>query len=363
LELKGWLRLTPSSGPAIERPFHGSDYYRSSGNDAIEMRRTAISGPGSFGTELVKLLADLYGSRFLEGALGDPLPSIRSDAARQLGERGVKSSVDLLRAALKDDYDYVRESAAIALTSLGDPRAIPDLAAALTRSFGGNWRVKGVDLLAQFKGPQALEALNLVLAADDPRVQGAAARALAVRGDSRGCAFLATRLYDPKLGMVPMEYPEVVHLPNALLEATRSTGVSPNCLTVALRAAKEGNPAIRGKMIAAVGHAGSSADIEFVAAFLTDSQQDLRIEAAEALARLGDSRWKEATLTLLSARDLDPRYLGAGTSRERAAGILGEFGTSADLTALEPLLADEYDYVQKAAAAAIKRIKERSQPK
>jgi hypothetical protein len=60
---------------------------------------------------------------YLIDCLNDPRYMIRLQAALKLGERGDKSAVDILIAALRNDSLFVRQTAAGALESIGGKKA------------------------------------------------------------------------------------------------------------------------------------------------------------------------------------------------------------------------------------------------
>src|SRR5439155_26394148 len=73
----------------------------------------------------------LGGSPTIQAALKDADPSVRRQAARQLGTRKVKEATDALVTLLKDSELTVRFQAATALGRIGNPAAIPALQEAL----------------------------------------------------------------------------------------------------------------------------------------------------------------------------------------------------------------------------------------
>jgi len=68
----------------------------------------------------------------LLSALSDPLPEIRREAVRELGEKGEYGSVEALIAALNDPDDDVRLETVIVLGKIGDQRAVDPLIDKLT---------------------------------------------------------------------------------------------------------------------------------------------------------------------------------------------------------------------------------------
>lgn len=222
--LRGALRIRGAGNAnEIDRPFEG--YWPvMHPNHLGESKRLALGGSRSFIATIVSFTGETFGSKPLTSALADPNYAVRYHAASMLGTLGEVSSVDPLLAALTDKDVNVREAAAIALGRIGDKRALPALEAAVVIS-ENNWRTHAVKAIANIKDPQANEALARVLKFWDKTAGIVAAKHLALRGDVRGCAFLASEL---KTNQNP-PLPEAVE---ALKVALPSGVLHPDCASV-----------------------------------------------------------------------------------------------------------------------------------
>src|SRR3989454_88531 len=115
--------------------------------------------------ELARLLAAAdaraLDPALLRGALGDPQPTVRRQAALAAGRIGDPGAVDLLVAALRDSDRAVQAAAAFALGMLKDPRAVEPLAAlvrAVAPAQQGAPEVEAVTALAKIGGGGAARA-------------------------------------------------------------------------------------------------------------------------------------------------------------------------------------------------------------
>jgi beta-lactamase regulating signal transducer with metallopeptidase domain len=111
----------------------------------------------------------------LKGAPAPPAPEVSEETRRRVA--------DALQTALADDNEEVRVQALLALTGLGDERAIPGLLKA-ARDTSPRVRMAAVRALAQFSTTAAVDALTASLKDTEAEVRQQAARALGqiVRG-------------------------------------------------------------------------------------------------------------------------------------------------------------------------------------
>lgn len=96
----------------------------------------------------------------LEGALGDPDPNVAAAAADGLGVLGDPRAVDALAAALRADDPWRGIAAAVALGKIGDPRALPALSAAVSDPLLG---APAAEAVGEIGDPSGMEALRPAL--------------------------------------------------------------------------------------------------------------------------------------------------------------------------------------------------------
>lgn len=136
--------------------------------------------------DLAKLLAD---------AKGDT--NERMEAARKLGEAKDSKYLQFLTDALKDDNKAIRWTAAEALWEMGDKRAVPALIVYLEKGEAYEWgKVVTMNALAALKDPQAVVPLIRVLESPNPFLRRSAAVALFTIGDDRAIPALIGLLKD-----------------------------------------------------------------------------------------------------------------------------------------------------------------------
>jgi HEAT repeat protein len=113
----------------------------------------------------------------------DPVPEVRTEAARALGVTGeFDESVEPLVAALDDSSAGVRRAATLALGRIPDPRAVEALVAALAER-PELWQESSA-ALASAADPGLLDRLVPLLDSDSSHVRSGAIRAIAAVSSS-----------------------------------------------------------------------------------------------------------------------------------------------------------------------------------
>ena len=87
--------------------------------EALDLKSKGAPGRAAAAAYLA-LDPDPYAITLLEWALNDDSALVRTEAARDLGERGNSGSVDKLQAALNDEHTAVRDYAAAAIIRIND---------------------------------------------------------------------------------------------------------------------------------------------------------------------------------------------------------------------------------------------------
>ncbi|MBI4522568.1 MAG: HEAT repeat domain-containing protein [Deltaproteobacteria bacterium] len=159
---------------------------------AIVMLAIAAGVSGSFGAEQPGL--DDWAKILADGKLrSEP----RVEAARKLGEAKNSKYLEVLTEALNDSNKAIRWTAAEALWELGDKRAVPALIKYLEKGEAYEWgKVVTMNTLASFKDPQAIGPLTRVLESPNPFLRRSAAVALFTIGDDRAIPALIGLLKD-----------------------------------------------------------------------------------------------------------------------------------------------------------------------
>ena len=252
-----------------------------------EVRGSAAIGLGLVGgTEAIPTLAM---------AMGDPAAAVRVAAtaaigqiAGQIGGQSNGLALDVLLAGLAAFYADVRAAAAQALGALG---ATPPMAATVVARLAGRLddpsecvRQSAAAALGTM-GEPATDLLVSTLAAPREGVRVLAAQALGCGGDVRAVAPLAGALRDPS--------------PAVRTAAARALGLFRAGTAVAILAAavEDPEPPVRAAVAEALGEVGGVACAGAAVRLLGDADAGVRTAASVALMRLGP----EATPLLLAA--------------------------------------------------------------
>jgi HEAT repeat protein len=305
----------------------------------------------------------------LERALADPDPNVAAAAADALGSLGDPRALDALAATLRGGDPWRGIAAAVALGRLHDGRALPVLAeaardpllaAAAAEAVGETGDPAGLDalrapaesvdegarraaleaaalLLAGFRGalPAWLrEAARAAEAEVARRFAGdgaaGAARLLGAAGTPGAADALAEALHDPERRFAAEAGLRLLP-PEAALDAL-----------LPRLARGEGEPCA---LLAALPRLPDRAAAEAVLPFLGAGDEEVRGEAADALARAADEA---------GARELVLRALDDSRLRLGATQALGRF-PGGDCDRLSGLLSDPDPAVRTAAAEGVSR--------
>jgi HEAT repeat protein len=121
----------------------------------------------------------------------------RMEAAMTLGQAKNPKYLQFLTEALKDSNKAIRWTAAEALWEMGDKKAVPALIEYLEKDEAYEWgKVVTMNALASLKDPQAVEPLIRVLESPNPFLRRSAAVALFTIGDQRAIPVLIGLLKD-----------------------------------------------------------------------------------------------------------------------------------------------------------------------
>ena len=245
-----------------------------------------------------------------------------------------KRDVDKLIKALGYKDASVRKSAAEALGSIGDARAVEPLSSVLSDE---DLMVAAAarDALIMIGAP-AVEPVLGVLKEGDEEARKRAAAALSKIGAPAVESPLAALKSDDNV------------VRRTAVEALGKMGI-PAVVEPLLAALKDEDKAVRKSAVEALGELGDAQAVEPLCSALKDEDRDVRFGAATALGKIGDARAMEPLLVALKDDDK--------AVRKRAADALGKIGEPA----VEPLLValkDDDMGVQQQAQYALGKIGE-----
>ncbi|WP_236685616.1 HEAT repeat domain-containing protein [Geobacter pickeringii] len=304
-------------------------------------------------------------------ALHAPDPEIRRNAIKSISARRDPAAVEALTATLRDEDFCVRGRAVEALGRINDRRVVTVLVDAWKHGDGTmKSSVEGALLHIEIPGA-ADELINLLHDKEAHRLHGAAAKALGDIGDRRAVEPLIRALDGPgrDLHMVKtlakLGNPRAVEPLLGLLRKSRSneTFDANNYLNESIEALgdlkdrratgdlvpllKKGNWYVKGITARALGKIGDTGAVEPLIDGLCDKEENLRKNAAIALAEIRDDRAIAPLVTVLNKSD--------DTSlREAAAWALGKFGNQRVIAPLVATLkSDKSIDVRRQAAYAL----------
>jgi len=279
---------------------------RSLGDANAEVRKTTVRTLTRFGKDAVlPLVRALIMSRD---------PHIRRNVAITLGEIGDQRAISALLATLGDSYFLVRDAVVTALTKFG-PSIENRLTKLLTPSEHDlelpfqfiesplvNERLKGIELLHDYKDTRSVKALQKMLADPSPLVQEKAQNVLSTLGCNAWARAGAARL----LGILRIKQAIPVLIfavddvdKDVRIEAIHSLGLlrAPESVQTLSDKLKETLPEIRSMAAHSLGSIGDVTSLENLIQTLDDDSSDVRIEVITAMGKLLDPN---AVLPLLN---------------------------------------------------------------
>ena len=304
----------------------------------------------------------------LEEALSDPVTVVRVTAARAIGLIGVIESIPVLIDHLGDPAPEVRWSVARALGEFGPP-VIDPLSIVMSRG-SRDMRLAAIDALWEIEDERAVELLRRALDDEDEEVREKAAAALKKRQvidvwrSALGSQVLE-EVQAPKKKKKPIRLEdrkaferagpqEVGKLISALKEkdwqmqlnvATRLIMMGKPAVDGLIRALRNEDPEIQAAAAGILGEMRETA-VEPLMDALDDSDRFVRIVAAQNLGKIGNKRAIEALIGALH-RETDPEV------RTAVAEGLGYMGSRQAIEPLTLALQDRDERVQVAAARSL----------
>lgn len=302
----------------------------------------------------------------LADALNDADASVRLAAVNSLGGLQEPAAIAALARALREDTDSrVREAAAWALGEIDDNRAVPHLLDALKNEKVTKVREKIVEALAEIDDPSALAGVSAVLKDPAPVVRRAAVHAIREFEDPSAASALIAMIRDDDLevrrnvaeALGQLENPAAIealttmtHDADAEVRANAIESLhhfdDQKLVPVFVAALKDSDAHVRQHAADALGSFDNlkTAPRALIDA-LADPNRDVRKQAAEALANIGDEAAVPALKKLVGDGDAD--------TRRTAVEALKEIGGADAMQALLTLLKDPDPEVRRIAAEAL----------
>ncbi len=238
--------------------------------------------------------------------LRSPLPTVRRQAAIELGRAGDRTGVPALIAALSDTDKGVRREAAKALGAIKDARAADALIQALDDR-DTNVRAYAAYALGEIKEPKAAPGLLRALKDADYCVRDEAAWALRGLHDAD--------LVVPLTRALAQEDADAVHIAWILRQTADA-----HTIDALGKLLKDSTPLARVRAVQILGQIGKPETLPPLVAALEDADPKVRIAAVEALVKMRDERAKKP-LQALIAREQDAAVRDAA---QKAMKILSQ---------------------------------------
>ena len=262
---------------------------------------------------------DRLAVRSLTASLEDVDAAVRTNSARSLGDlcyfadRAARypgeTNSDLLRSddvalplisALQDPVAAVRTQAAISLSALAIPAALPALIALLGDP-DREVRVAAAIVAGKLGAPQSLAALLEILRNGPREARRQAAVSLRFLGDAAAVPVLMDALADPSRSVREQAAVALGHLGDPQAVPTLV-----NALTDANIMAEE-RRALRECLLTALGNLGDRQAVPSLIRALDDYDRNVRRAAILALGQLGGPQAEDALIRIVGRNMYDPR--------------------------------------------------------
>jgi HEAT repeat protein/type II secretory pathway predicted ATPase ExeA len=361
----------------------------------LRVRVAAATSLERLGFDLATLRARRPSTAELLTALDHADPDTRAMAARQLGQRHDPRVADALAGAMADENNRVAWMAQEALASLGDSRAVEPLGESLfTFTFGSMSFFRAVaSFMGSLASPElvpyvraflgfeainenAVEALGKVpdaeaawllidaLDDEDARAHPSVISALVAIGEAAVPPLLEVlREPDPRFRSILESIlasigapaaPRLLHLlrsEDPLMEvAARILGrIGAAAVPALLDALSDPSPIVQALAAGALGATDDDRAARPLVSLLGHADENVRIIAAKALVKLGES----AVMPLIEAL-----HSASPTTRAKAATTLGEIGAGEAVRPLLRALTDPEPLVRRNAITSLPQLRE-----
>ena len=270
----------------------------------------------------------------LTTAMKDADVEVRRTAAQALGSLEDPRAVDALLAALRDDADAdVRKMAAWALGEIESPRAVAGLSQAARSDRSAEVRAMSAWALGEIESPEGVPALGAALRDSDVEVRRMAVWALGEIESAEAVEWLTPALRDDDV--------EIRRKAAWALGEIQSAAAVP-ALGAAMR---DADAEVRSMAAWALGEIQNPAAVDALQVGVRDANVEVRRHSVWALGEIEDARAVGPLSQALSDSDAEVR--------KTAAWALGEIQHPSAIPALRPLLQDSDPEVRKTAIWAL----------
>jgi HEAT repeat protein len=267
-------------------------------------------------------------------ALRDSIPDVRVSAAHALGSLGDPRAVEALLQALRSDSDAgVRKMAAWALGEIESPAAVGGLSQALRSDDSGEVRASAAWALGEIESAEAVDALGAALRDSSVEVRRNAVWALGQIESAKAVEWLIPALQDADV--------EIRRKATWALGEIENAAAVPGLST----AMRDSDAEVRATAAWALGEIQNPAGIDALRVGMADSDVEVRRKSAWALGEIQDARAVPALTAALGDADHE--------TRKTAVWALGEIQDASAIPALRPLLHDPDGEVRKTAIWAL----------
>jgi HEAT repeat protein len=300
---------------------------------------------------------DRQGIGVLTGILQSGNESARAQAAAALGRIGESESVPALMSAAQRGSMRIRIEAVQSLGMIGDARAA-DALAEIMRHSGGGLRRAALRAIGQSgnRDPAVMRDVAGILGSADVATRIAAASALRLCGGRETLPQLLDAFDFSQRGsdrdQPGVDSPAAYGLRNeaiaAVVEIARR---DPQALGQVIAALRDPRENVRMNAAKTLGRIGSVRAVpELIDLLARDGDDYVRMAAAEALGQIADAR---AVPALIARVNQEGRTEVAQRSIAAAAEALGRLGNGSAVPALRDALMDESEIIRMAAVTSL----------
>jgi HEAT repeat protein/predicted MPP superfamily phosphohydrolase len=241
----------------------------------------------------------------------------------------------IFKPLIRDNFKYIKSSAAKALENIVTAKDIPFLEP-LLRDKDSDVRRAAVEALGNIGTSEYIPLLEPLLRDEEGAVRSTAAKALGNIIKTKDIPLLESLLWD-----------ENRYVRCAAIEALGKIGTTKD-IPILDPLLKDKTACVRSAAANALCKIFKPKDIRLLEPMLKNEDRDIRRAAVEAMGNNGKAQDIHLLYPLLNDEDYDVR--------RAAVEALGNIGTAKDIPLLEPLLRDEDSYISGTAAEALWKI-------
>ncbi len=252
----------------------------------------------------------------LVGMLRDPEIEVQNKAVDVVVKANHPETIKYLVDVLKDENEYARRAAVEVLNVVGTSKSVKYLLEVIADS---DWwvRTRAADALGKIGGPRVVDAVLALIKDDNQDIRRAAIEILNQTKDERAVAQLIEATRDPDWWVSERAV-------DALAEIGSSKAL-PRFIDMLQGEAKSLPTVIR-----AIGKIGDQKSVESLLPLLARPENEIKVEAIAALAKLADER-RADTIRVRAAGGLDRRRRrtepGQAVARAQSSELDNRFST------------------------------------